>query len=180
MVDGAALAYFFGYFSVFVLIVLFFSIKNKSNPFQAETYIDVPKGFEIDDKYIFESQPKSIDELMDVSKDVILFTEQFDNDKNRQNAISLAIEELGTIILENGAGEKKKYIFEMRLVYDEEKKSWILRTRDSCQEFNPVKYLEMHDIGSEDKLLGLKIVMNMAKRAEYYNTMGLNNLVVEF
>ena len=38
----------------------------------------------------------------------------------------------------------------------------------------------MHDVKSDDKLLGIKLVINMSKNAEYYNTMGLNNLVVEF
>lgn len=123
MVDGAALAYVFGYASVFFLIVIFFSIKNKSNPLKAETYIDVAKGFEIDEKYIFEAQPKSVDELMKVSQEVIEFAKQFDKDKNRQMAISLAFEELGTIILQEGVGDKKRYIFELRLVYDKDKKS---------------------------------------------------------
>lgn len=105
------------------MIVIFFSIKNGSSPLKAETYIDVPKGFEIDEKYIFEAQPKNIDELMEISKEVINFSKQFDEDKNRQMAISLAFEELGTVILQYGVGEKKRYIFEFRLVFDVDNKS---------------------------------------------------------
>lgn len=123
MVDGAALAYVFGYASVFFSIIIFFSIKNKSNPLKAETYIDVPEGFEIEDKYIFEAQPKSVDELMKVSQEVVEFAKQFDDNTNRQNAISLAFEELGTFILNLSAGRKKNYIFEIRLVYDKDKKT---------------------------------------------------------
>ena len=118
LVDGAALAYFYAYFSVFAMIVIFFSIKNRSNPLKAETYIDVPKGFEIEEKYIFEASPTNIDELMKASEDVIKFAEKFEKRKNRCKALSLAIEELGATIIKYGLKGKSHYIFEMRIVYD--------------------------------------------------------------
>lgn len=180
MVDGAALAYVFGYASVFFLIVIFFSIKNQSSPFKAETYIDVPKNFEIDEKYIFESRPDSQEALIEASKEAGEFAKKFEDDMHNRLAISLAVEELGTNILEHGIKNKKRYIFEIRIVYDVESKRWILRTRDDCVQFNPVKYLEMHESKDLASNLGLRLVLNMAKNAEYYNTMGLNNLVVEF
>lgn len=180
LVDGAALAYVFGYASVFFLIVIFFSIKNHGNPFNAETYIDVPKNFEIEDKYIFESMPKSQEELLEASKMVGDFVKQFDKSMHNRMAISLAVEELGNNIFEHGIKNKKHHIFEMRIVYDEQNHSWIIRTRDDCSEFNPMKYLEMHDSDDKTSNLGLRLVLNLAKHAEYYNTMGLNNLVVKF
>ena len=51
--------------------------------------------------------------LVNQSKEVVEFAKQFDDNTNRQNAISLAFEELGTFILNLSAGRKKNYIFEM-------------------------------------------------------------------
>lgn len=123
MVDGAALAYVFGYASVFFLIVIFFSVKNKSHPLKAETYIDVPENFEIEDKYIFEVVPKNQEELLEASKKVTDFAKQFEDNMRNRMALSLAVEELGNNIFEHGIKNKKHHIFEIRIVYDAENKT---------------------------------------------------------
>lgn len=180
LVDGAALAYVFGYFTVFVLIVVFFTLRNRSNPFNPNTYMVLPEGFEIPEDQIFEKQIDNEDEVLFMSQQAGEFCKRFDADLRTRMAISLAIEELGVNVCEHGMKKNKKYLFEIRVVYDKDKKSWIVRTRDDCREFNPVKYLEMHESKDKTSNLGVGLVLNMAKHAQYYNTMGLNNLVVEF
>lgn len=180
LVDGAALAYVFGYLSVFVLIIVFFTAYNKGNPFNPSTYMVLPKGFEIPEDHIFEKEIENVDEVLFMSKQVGEFCKKLGADLRTRMAISLAIEELGINVCEHGMKKNKKYLFEIRVVYDAEKKSWIVRTRDDCREFNPVKYLEMREAKDKTDNLGVGLVLKMAKDAQYYNTMGLNNLVVEF
>lgn len=180
MVDGAALAYVFGYFAVFVLIIIFFSSYNKTSPFNPSTYMILPKDFEIPEDQIFEKQLESKDEVLDMSKQAGEFCKKFSDDIRTRMAISLAIEELGVNVFDHGMKKNKKYLFEIRVIYDKEKGKWIVRTRDDCREFNPVKYLEMHESSDKTSNLGVSLVLNMATHAQYYNTMGLNNLVVEF
>ena len=180
MVDGAALAYVFGYFTVFCLIILFFTLYNKTSPFNPATYMVLPEGFEIPEDHIFEKQPQNKDEVLSMSKDVGDFCKKFSDDLRTRMAISLAIEELGVNVFDHGMKKNKHYLFEIRVIYDEEKNSWIVRTRDDCREFNPVKYLEMNESKDKTTNLGIGLVLTMAKNAQYYNTMGLNNLVVQF
>lgn len=181
MVDGAALAYVCGYATVFVLIVIFFTIRNRTSPSSPSTYMILPKGFEIPREHIYEGQPRNKEDVIIMSK---FFTEEFfpkfSNDVKKSMAIALAIEELGINVFDHGMKKKRPYLFEIRVIFDEEKGSWIVRTRDDCKEFNPVKYLEMQDSTNPEDQLGLALVLKMAKNAQYYNTMGLNNLVVEF
>ena len=180
LVDGAALAYVFGYFTVFVLIILFFCLRNRSNPFKPSTYMVLPEGFEIPEDHIFEKEIDNVDEVLFMSKQVGEFCKKLGADLRTRMAISLAIEELGINVCEHGMKKNKKYLFEIRVIYDADKKTWIVRTRDDCREFNPVRYLEMHESKDKTNNLGVGLVLNMAKHAQYYNTMGLNNLVVEF
>lgn len=183
MVNGAALAYVLGYASVFFIIVIYFTIRNKKSPINPANYLLLPENFEIEDKYVFECMPKNKEELIEMSKQAGEFCKNFEDDIHNRMAISLAIEELGTNIFNHGIKNKKNYIFDIRIVYDSERKVWIIRTRDDCALFNPIKYLEMSEARTKrDKTenLGLGLVLKIAKNAEYYNTMGLNNLVVEF
>lgn len=180
MVDGAALAYVYGYFTVFCLIIIFFTLRNRTSPFNPSTYMVLPKGFEIPPEYIFEDTPESKEEVMSMSRRVSEFCKKFEDDIKRRMAISLAIEELGINVFDHGMKKSKKYLFEIRVIYDKDKDLWIVRTRDDCREFNPVKYLEMKENKDKTMNLGIGLVLSIAKNAQYYNTMGLNNLVVEF
>lgn len=123
MVDGAALAYVLGYFTVFCLIVVFFTLRNRSNPFNPATYMVLPKGFEIPEEQIFEKMPESKNEVLFMSKEVSEFCKKFSDDMRTRMAISLAIEELGVNVFDHGMKKNKNYLFEIRVIYDKEKNS---------------------------------------------------------
>ena len=55
----------------------------------------------------------------------------------------------------------------------------VLRIRDNCISFDPVKYFEVHkeDEGREDHI-GIRMVMGMVTKVRYVNTLGLNNLTL--
>lgn len=183
MVNGAALAYVLGYASVCVIIVIYFTIRNKKGLFNPDNYILLPENFEIEDKYIYECMPKDKEDLIEKSKEAGEFCKRFEDNIHNRMAISLAIEELGTNVFDYGIKNKRNYIFEIRIVFDKERNVWIVRTRDDCAMFNPIKFLEMSDSKNKDdktKNVGLGLVLKIANKADYYNTMGLNNLVVEF
>ena len=83
--------------------------------------------------------------------------------------ISLALEELMVITSEksmNGRGS-----MDVRLLRTEE--GGILRIRSEGKRYNSLEYAEE---GIE--YLGVKMIMKMAKRTEYQNTLGLNTLIV--
>lgn len=121
MVEGAALAYVCGYFTVFVLIILFFTLRNRTSPSNPSTYMVLPKGFEIPDDFIFEGQPSSEEEVIIMSKMFSDFFKKFSKDSRKCMAISLAIEELGIYVFDHGMKKNRSYLFEIRVIYDQEK-----------------------------------------------------------
>ena len=51
---------------------------------------------------------------------------------------------------------------------------WVLRFRDDCRSFDPVHYVPA---GQEDAL-GIRLVLGLARDAQYTYTMNLNNLTL--
>lgn len=179
VVMGVATSYVCGYLLALLCIIVFFCIKNKSNPFKLETYLALPENFEIDDKYILEVNPKSKEEVLDLSTNISDFCKRFDADIRTRMAISLAIEELGVNVFDFGVQDKKHYIYEVRVIFDPDSKAWIVRMRDDCKRFNPIKFLHMNESDDKESYLGIKLVNNMSKNVDYHYTLGLNNITVE-
>ena len=54
----------------------------------------------------------------------------------------------------------------------------MLRIRDNCRNFDPVKYLELHQSDDPVAHIGIRMVMKLVKDAKYENSLGLNNLLL--
>ena len=52
---------------------------------------------------------------------------------------------------------------------------WVLRFRDDCRAFDPVRYAP----GAGDEALGIRLVQGIARDAYYTYSMNLNNLVLK-
>ena len=55
----------------------------------------------------------------------------------------------------------------------------IIRIRDDCPVFNPVKQLELYSEDDTAHHLGLRMIASMAKEFKYTNIMKLNNLLIK-
>ena len=57
----------------------------------------------------------------------------------------------------------------------------IVRIRDNCVGFDPVKYYEMAKPDDDDptKHIGIRMVFNMTKDVRYVNSLGLNCLTMK-
>ena len=54
----------------------------------------------------------------------------------------------------------------------------IIRIRDNCINFDPVKYMELHKSSDPTAHIGLRLVLSMVKDSSYVNSLGLNNLTL--
>ncbi len=54
-----------------------------------------------------------------------------------------------------------------------------IRIRDNCREFDPRKRLAMFEPEQPEKNIGLRIVAGLAKQMDYYNTAGVNTLLIK-
>ena len=57
----------------------------------------------------------------------------------------------------------------------------LIRIRDNCKDFDPVKYLEMNREKMDDpgSHIGIRMTLKMVKNVQYVNSLGLNNLTLE-
>ena len=54
----------------------------------------------------------------------------------------------------------------------------VIRIRDNCVSFDPVEYLKLHETDDPAAHIGIRMVMKMVKKANYVNSLGLNNLTL--
>ena len=93
--------------------------------------------------------------------------------------IGLCVEEITVNIIEHGfTKDKYSHNVDVRLVL--EKGHNVIRVRDNCVHFDPTSYLELHQSNDPVAHIGLRLVMGMVKEANYVNSLGLNNLTLEF
>ena len=93
---------------------------------------------------------------------------------------ALCIEEMGNNILQYGFENPGKNRIDIRLVKKNDN-NLIIRIRDNCIGFDPVKYLDLNKTSSEDpgKHIGIRMTLKMVKNVQYVNSLGLNNLSLE-
>ena len=94
----------------------------------------------------------------------------------QSSMIALCVEEMLENIVEHGfrkAGGRDCRV-DVRLMFTGD--DCVIRIRDNCVNFDPVKYMELH--GGDDPMshIGIRMVMKTVKDANYVNSLGLNNL----
>jgi len=151
--------------------------KAKRFPRSEKDFMLLPKDFGIPDENTKEGQ---ISDMTDVTRESIE-AEQFciDHGINETKAklISLFVEELGSNIIKYGKPIRgKKILAEYRLFTDGTKIG--ICFRDFCKPFDPVMYAKSHAETDPGEHIGLKMVMNLAKDAKYYNTFNTNNVML--
>lgn len=123
VVMGVAISYVAGYLLALLCVIVFFCLKNKSNPFKLDTYLVLPENFEIPEEFVFEANPKSKEEVLELSSSISEFCKKWDADIRTRMAISLIIEELGVNVFDFGIKDKKRYIYEVRVIFDKDSNS---------------------------------------------------------
>jgi anti-sigma regulatory factor (Ser/Thr protein kinase) len=90
-------------------------------------------------------------------------------------AISLSIEEMLVVIREHSLSGKDDAKMNVRVLIEEN--TVILRIRNAGPVFNPVDYVQ-NGGASEDEIMGIKIILGLAKSIDYRNTFGINNTTI--
>ena len=78
------------------------------------------------------------------------------------------------IIRHGFSADTRPHRIHLRLVIKDRER--IIRIRDNCALFDPLRYFELHSCDNEH--LGLKTVMGLVKDANYINSLGMNNLML--
>ena len=168
-----------GYFFTMLTICVIVWHKFGQVSFSAEAFSYLDPNFGAKPENLIELSVRDIDETVAASQSLIGFCRQKGIEAKTATFIGLCVEEITSNIIRHGFTEKNQsYNVDVRLVLDEKKR--VLRIRDNCANFDPTKYIELHQDDDPAAHIGLRMVMKMVREANYINTLGLNNLTLEF
>lgn len=152
-------------------------IKNRSVPRNVEDYMFLPKGFggRITDN--ITAQLSNMDDVIRVSRSASDFCIEHGGSKRQAFLVALFVEEMaGNIIRHGRAKPRAKVLVDYRLFWNDGRIS--LSLRDYCEEFDPMKYYEIHKGQDTISNVGIRMVMRLAKDIRYINTFGSNCLLI--
>ena len=173
-VKGVWLGFVTGETLTFAVICIYVFIKQKKFSFGAKVFAFLPENFGAADSDCLDLSITSADDVVKVSERAAGFCQERGLPKRTGSLLALAIEELSNNIIDYGFADGKSHSIDIRIVV--ENGATILRIRDNCKSFDPLKYLELHHDDDPVAHIGLKMVIKLVKKANYVNSLGLNNL----
>ena len=174
--DGVWLSFVLGETTTLLLVVIFVLAKFRKKGF-AETFSLLPDDFGVAAEDLFERTIRDSSEITAVSEAAGEFCAAHGDSQRDSMLLSLCIEEMTANTVEYGfSGDSLQHLIELRLFYKDGER--VVRLRDNCINFDPVRYLELHQSDDPAAHIGIRMVMKMVKEANYMNSLGLNNLTL--
>ncbi len=171
--EGVWWAFVFAEVATFLFVVGYIWWKKGKVPRSLSDFMLFGKNFGVTEDERFEiSVENNIDDVVKASKSAYDYAIAKGVDEKRANAVSLLIEEVGCNIVKFAFDDEKKHWLDIVLIYKDNRV--VLLFRDNGKAFDPIAYANKNEVG-----LGLKIVRGIAKRFEYGNILGLNELWLE-
>jgi len=175
--DGVWLCFLFGESLTLAVICFIVWRKNGRVSASAEDFALLPESFGVAAADTLEMTVKSQAEAADASVRAADFCTAHGESARNSMLISLCVEEMVNNIVEHGFREGKTYqSVDIRILFKGDDK--VIRIRDNCVSFDPVEYLKLHETDDPAAHIGIRMVMKMVKKANYVNSLGLNNLTL--
>ncbi|MBQ7069712.1 MAG: ATP-binding protein [Ruminococcus sp.] len=176
---GIWMGFLCGELLTLLFITIFVFVKNKKTELRSANFSLIDDDFGVPDEDCFEFSIVSKTEVAKASKECEMFCKAHGQSTRLSSLIALSIEEMTNNIIEHGFDkDRHENSIDIRLqIRDGEP---ILRIRDNCRHFDPVKYTELHSDEDPVSHIGIRMVMKLVKSANYVNSMGLNNLTLTF
>ena len=138
----------------------------------------LPGGFDADIDACMEKSISSKEEVQELSEAVWEFCESRGCDKRTTYLVSLSVEEMAGNIIDHGfSKDKRNHSIDVRLLIKGE--DIILRIRDDCLIFDPVKQLLLYSEEEPTHHMGLRMIIGSARDTQYTCILKLNNLIIK-
>ena len=141
-------------------------------PTKAKDFLFLKEPFGAPANEVLDIKISDFDAVVPACESAARFCESKGADKKTCYHVSLFIEELGTNVVEYGFAKDEGRLLEIRIVHFED--AWVLRLRDNCRAFDPVKWIQLNESDDPTVNMGIKLVCAMAKDVTYVSTLDLN------
>lgn len=160
---------------IFIIIV----IHNHGIPKNFEQLLMLEDSFGVPAQDRIDLTVTSMEQVMDISRQIEHFCKEHGIDNHRSTAGSLAMEELAGNIVKHGFQDEKKHSIDVRLSYKAKADILCLRLKDDCKPFNPKEQMQLTNPNNPAENLGIRTAWGLAKNITYQNTFQLNVLMIE-
>lgn len=160
-------------FAVFIVM----RIMRKRSPVLDQYLLDTSGEGEGEISF---SVRNALDDVMFASNKITDFCESAGIAPKKTMRVSLALEEMLTVIITRCMDERKEQFIDIRIKKLGE--DVLLRIRNSGKIFDPIRYYEENCENEElaEQVLGIKLIAGTAKSIEFRETFGTNNLLIQF
>lgn len=173
---GVWMAYVCGESLTFLVISLVVWKQNGAVAFHAKAYSFLPHGFGVPDEDCLEMTVKSVKDPHRASEKALTFCRMHGESEDRAQQVAHCISEMTQNVIKHGFfKDRRSCRMEIRLIL--KGGECIIRLRDNCKDFNPIRYFERYK-SNADTDLGILGVMKTVKSANYINSLGWNNLTL--
>ena len=155
-------------------ICLYVRRKTGRSALRELNVLMLPADFSVMPGELWETDIRDLEEVTKASEKAYRFC--LDRGKNRKigNRIAVCVEEMAANVIQHGFSvDEKEHHLSVRLM--NKKGQWILRFRDDCTAFDPIRYVPS---GDEADGLGIRLVLKLADEIRYTYSMNLNNLMI--
>ena len=148
-------------------------------PRSLEDLMAIPARFGVPAERRLDLSVRSMDEVMDVSRQITAFCEKQGIDSRKAYFAGLCMEEMAGNVVTHGFGmDRKKHSVDIRVACPE--KGVILRIRDDCAKFNPFSRLKVTEESAEGKNVGIRLAHKVATETSYQHLLGMNVVTLRF
>lgn len=164
-------------FTVLLFLICSYAYTKRKRNLSFPLLMD--KEWGINKKYISFSVANNPDAIANAAEKVSEFCSENELSPKQTMLIGLSIEEILELI-RTSLANKVSNSTSVRILFLEN--SVILRIRYAGEKFNPIDYYRTNiseDIEKSMDVIGIKYIVNTAKKVNYLETFGINNLIIE-
>lgn len=172
---GVWLSFTAGEGAAFIALSAIVLIRNKK--LGAGPYAMMRPDFGVAPEDCLEMTVKSLPDATRATERAVGFCRAHGLDDQTTRTIERCVGEMSKNILTYGfKADSREHNIDVRVWIKNGKK--VVRIRDNCTEFDPVRYGEIHRDDRSKSHKGIRTVMELVSDARYVNALGLNNLTL--
>lgn len=142
-----------------------------------ERLLLLPRNFDAAEGDRLDVCCTTMEEVNSLSQRVWDFCDAHGCDPKRRCLMSLTVEEMaGNVIAHGFTKDKRRHSMEVRILKKGDE--YIVRIRDDCVYFDPLKRLQLYSPEDPMHHVGLRMIIGLARETRYTCILKLNNLVV--
>ena len=153
-----------------LLVIAVIGIRKKS-------WLWLNSDFGASEDQKMEFSVKNMNEVIHISEKVIFFCGEKGMSSHDSKIAGLCIEEMAGNIVTHGFTDKKPHCIDIRTVI--KNGDLTIRIRDDCVAFDPVERMKQFSPDDPCKNIGIRMIGMLTKDISYYNTVGINTLLMK-